>query len=216
MNLELDEKELADALRSRVSTALSASIVEAKQKGQELAAQRLRKGLKHWERGFNVHKVDKSFYILSVEGKLSNWMEDGIQPGEISKSIMSGNRINSNKKTGKNYVDVPIAKDADSMGNIGSSGVNVTHFADADAMLKHVKFSDYKKKGIRTENRIVRRVEDIIQSTKPKTNKMQYLTIRRVTSDSIWPKTPFSGARVLEDLGIFIEQNFDKLLERFI
>lgn len=216
MKLDIDERELADAFRARVDTALSATIAEAKQKGEDLAAQRLKKGLKHWKRGFKVHKVDKSFYILSVEGKLADWMEDGIQTGEISKSIMSGNRIKHNKKEGKNYVDVPIAKDADSLGNIGSSGINIKHFADADALMKHIKFSDYKRKGIKTEKRVVKRVEDIIQSTNPKTKTTQYMTIRRVTEDTIWPKTPFAGARVLDDLGLFIEQNFDKMLERFI
>ncbi len=214
-DLGLEATELAEAIEAKVTTALAVAISEAEQEGRRLAASRLKAGFGHWNKGFKAHKIDENLYMFTIEGKLADWMEDGIQVGEISKAIMGGNRAHHNAREGKEYVDVPIAKDADAIGNIGNTGINVRKFTNADE-LKDYLFSDYKRKAIVQKRRLVQRVEQVIKSTNPETNSTQYLTIHRVTKDSIWPKTPFSGVKILEDLGLYIEENFDKILQRFI
>ncbi len=215
-----DTSEIVEGFRSRFKSATSAMMADAKAQGQKLAASRLKVGLKNWLKGYKMHKVSDDFYIIEMEGLLGSWMEDGIQPGEVSKAIMSGNRAESNKGQGKNYVDVPIAKDADELGNIalGKSGpkVNVRAFANADQLVKFINASDWKRGGVQRRQVVQSRVKDIIKNVEPKSGKTSYMTIRRVTEDSKWPKSPFRGAKVFEELDSYIDSNFDKILERFI
>ncbi len=214
--------DVVDGLKSRFKAAVSATMEDAQQQALEIAAQKLKGGLAKWNQGFRFHKVSDEFYVISIDGKLANWMEDGIEPGEVSRSIMQGNRAEANKGEGKNYVDVPIAKDADAMGNIslgkkGGPKVNVKAFANADQMMKHITTSDWKKGGTKKKQVMASRVKDIIKNVEPTGGgKASYLTIRRVTENSQWPKSPFQGAKVLDDLGTHIEQNFVKILERFL
>lgn len=213
--------DVVDGLRERFKAAVNATMEDAKQEAESMAARKLKVGLRKWTQGFRFHKVSDEFYVISIEGKMAMWMEDGIQPGEVSRSIMSGNRAEANQGEGKNYVDVPIAKNADDMGNMslgkkGGPKVNVQAFANADAMLKHINSSDWKKGGIKQKQVIASRVKDIVKNTEPKTGSTSYMTIRRVTPSSMWPRSPFQGAKVLDDLGTHIDQNFAKILERFL
>lgn len=213
--------DVVDGLRDRFKAAVNATMEDAQAEAQAMASRRLRVGLKKWTDGFRFHKVSDEFYVISIEGKLANWMEDGIEPGEVSKAIMAGNRAEHNQGEGKNYVDVPIAKDADEMGNIslgkkGGPKVNVKAFANADQLMKYMNSSDWKKGGVKKKQVMASRVKDIIKNTEPTTGKTSYVTIRRVTPESQWPKSPFQGAHVLDDLGFHIEQNFGKILERFL
>lgn len=224
LKLKFDEvnfDEVVQGLQDRFKAAVSATMEDAQQEAQQMASRRLKVGLKKWMDGFRFHKVSDEFYIVSVEGTLAMWMEDGIKAGEVSRSIMSGNRAESNKGEGKNYVDVPIAKSADDMGNIslgkrGGPKVNVKAFANADQMMKTITSSDWKKGGVKKKQVMVSRVKDIVKNVESTSGKSSYMTIRRVTPNSQWPKSPFKGANVLEDLGYHIESNFGKILERFI
>jgi hypothetical protein len=217
---DVDFSEVVDGIRDRFQAGVGALMSEADGYAKREASRRLKRGLSKWLNGFKINKVSNDFYIISIDGKLANWMEDGIQPGEISRAIMSGNRADVNRGEGKNYVDVPIAKDADAMGEItlGKSGpkVQVSAFKDADSMLKSITTSDWKKGGTKKKQVIASRVQDIIKNVEPPTGKVSYLTIRRVTDDSMWPKSPFQGAKVLDDLGLYLENNFDKILERYL
>lgn len=217
---DFNTADIVDGFRSRFKTAVATLMADVGTEADKLASAKLRSGLKRWREGFKINKVTDDFYIISVSGKLANWMEEGIQTGEISKSIMEGNRAEHNRSEGKNYVDVPIARDADAAGNVtlGKKGptVNVRAFRSADDMMKSITVSDWKRGGVRKEQRVVNRVKDIIKSTKPDTGETSYLTIRRVTEKSKWPKTPFQGAKVLESLDSYIESNFEKILERVL
>lgn len=212
--------DVLDGLKSRFKAGVSALMEDAQNEAQSLASQRLKAGFRKWSQGFKFHKVSDEFYVISIEGRIATWMEDGIEAGEISRAIMSGNRAESNKGEGKNYVDVPIAKDADALGNmtLGKKGpkVNVAAFANADQLMKNINSSDWKKGGVKKQQVLASRVKDIIKNVEPKTGTTSYLTIRRVTPDSQWPRSPFKGAHVLDDLGSHIESNFDKIIERFL
>lgn len=212
--------EVVEGLQSRFKAAVNATMEDAEQQAQSLASQRLKVGLQKWMKGFKFHKVSDEFYVISVDGQLAMWMEEGIEPGEVSRSIMSGNRAEANKGEGKNYVDVPIAKDADAMGNmtLGKKGpkINVKAFANADQLMKNINASDWKRGGIKQKQVVASRVKDIIKNVDKGGAKASYMTIRRVTEGSQWPKSAFKGAHVLDDLGSHIEQNFDKILERFL
>lgn len=224
LKLKFDDVKFDDVvqgLQQRFKAAVNATMEDAQQEAQAMAARRLKVGLKKWMSGFRFHKVSDEFYVISIEGQLASWMEEGIQPGEVSRAIMAGNRAEANKGEGKNYVDVPISKDADEMGNMtlgkkGGGRVNVQAFANADQMMKHINSSDWKKGGIKKKQVIASRVKDIIKNTEPSTGTTSYMTIRRVTPESQWPSSPFKGAHVLDDLGQHIEQNFGKILERFL
>lgn len=212
--------DVVQGLQDRFKAAVGATMDQVEEDARSIAASKLRTGLSKWTDGFRLHKVSDELYVASVEGRLAMWMEDGIEVGEVSKAIMSGNRAEANQGEGKAYVDVPISKDADAMGDItlGKSGpkVNVRAFADADQMMKHITASDWKKGGTKKKQVIASRVKDIIKNVEPSTGATSYMTIRRVTDDSQWPKSPFPGAKVLDDLGSQIESNFGKILERFL
>lgn len=218
-NVSFDD--LVDGLQSKFKAAVSETMEGVQTQAQDLAAARLKTGLNKWKQGFRFHKVSDEFYIVSVEGQMAMWMEDGIEPGEVSRAIMSGNRAEVNASQGKNYVDVPIATNADEAGNIslGTSGtkVNVKAFANADQLMKSITSSDWKKGGVKQKQVMHSRVKDIIKNTEPKqSGSTSYMTIRRVTSKSQWPKSPFKGAKVLDDLGDQLEQNFTQILERIL
>lgn len=217
---DIDTSELLEGVRTRFKTATNALMADVNQEAQRFAASKLKVGLKKWQQGFKMHKVTDDFYIIAIDGQLANWMEQGIKTGEISKSIMQGNRATHNKSEGKEYVDVPITKDADATGNItlGKKGpaVNVKSFANADQLMKSINVSDWKRGGVKQKQIVQSRVKDIIKNTSPKSGKSSFLTIRRVTKDSVWPKNPFEGAKVLEHLDKYIDANFDKIMERFL
>ena len=217
---QVDFNDVVEGIQERFKAGVSAVMSDASSYAQMQASKKLKTGLSKWLNGFKINKVSDEFYIISIDGQLANWMEDGIAAGEVSKSIMSGNRADVNRSEGKNYVDVPIAKDADSMGQIslGKKGpsVSVAAFKDADAMMKSITTSDWKKGGTKKKQVMANRVKDIIKNVEPQSKKTSYLTIRRVTDDSMWPKSPFQGAKVLDDLGLHISNNFDTILERFL
>lgn len=218
LNFDISENELVSGLKAQVQTAVAQTFEAAVEKAKQIAGQKLGpSGFNKWEKGFRADKVTDDLYIISIEGKLASWMEDGIKVGEISQSIMAGNRAQHNKSEEKNYVDVPFMKDADQAGNIRGTNLNVKAFADADSLMKNIKLSDYKKRSIQQEKRMVSRVQDIIKSTDPKGDKgTQYMTIRRVSEGSVWPKTPFEGAKVLEELDSFIDQKFSEILDKVL
>lgn len=224
LELDLSEQEIKDAFKPRLDATMAAVSGELAQRGRQLASERLNSGLKLWEKGFKVEKVEDGFFVIAIEGKLAKMIEDGAKAGEISDMILNGNRAkanrsgyrdpNSGQQTRKNYVDVPIGNDAQVMS--GSKGISVKSFADADSLRKFVTFSDYKKGGVKHEQRVLKRVEDIIESTNPSSGATSYLTIRRVGEDTKWPASPTQGARVLDQLENELEAVFDDLAARYI
>ena len=217
---DLNLDDFVEGVKSRFKSAVAVTVAQAKEDADKLASSKLKGGLEKWRNGFKVHRISDDMYLISIEGQLANWMEDGIQVGEISKAIMHGNRAESNKAEGKNYVDVPITKDADAAGNIslGKSGtkLNVKAFASADALTKYMSSSDWKNGGIKKEKIVQQRIKDVLKVTKTEGKSPSYMTIRRVTPSSVWPSSPFSGAKVLDDLDRLINDNFEQILQRFL
>ena len=224
-DLDLEVKDLTSALESSIKAATAAVSQQAFNKGKELASSKLRQGLTKWNKAYSF-KVSQDFYVIALEGKVANWIEDGARTGEISEAIMSGNRANFNKSLDppKEYVDVPMFRSV-AGGAIQGTPVRVEMFRDAAALSRAITFSDWKKRSVKTRERTIRRVkypeeesrkmDSIIRSTAP-SGKTSYLSIRRVTEDSVWPSTPTKGARVFRDLEDYIDQNFGKILERII
>lgn len=215
LDFQLNDNELIEGLKAELRKVAAKTMEATIAKAHELKNAKLgSSGSRNWGQGFSSHKVDDDLYVIRIEGQLASWMEDGIQTGEISRAVMAGNRAQHNKADGKKYVDVPFFKDADGAGNIKGTSLNVRAFADADSLVKSVKFSDYKKKSIREEKRVVSRIKDIIKSVDPSgTKPAGYLTIRRVSENSTWPKSPFPGAKIFEDLDQFIDQKFAEFLQ---
>lgn len=214
---DLSEEEVLEGVEAKVHmvTAYAAGVVA--QKARELASQRLKSGLKLWDKGFSVHRIEPGHWVISITGKLANMMEDGIQVDEIRKMILGGNRAQVNKAEGKNYVDVPFMKDANAMRQlVSSSNLDIKKFKSADELRRSIKFSDMKNGGIREENRLLKRVDNIIKSRKEESPKTQFLTIRRVSpKGKPFPENPFHGARVLDELDRELELAFDRGLRRF-
>ena len=221
------EDVIAD-IEPKLKAAGAATASAVYQRGLEFARQAFgASGFKNWSKGYKFAKVEDGLYIISVEGKLAMMMEDGIETGEISKMIMAGNRAQHNKAEGKDYVDVPIHKDADSAGNISIAGqkFQVQGFKNADDMMKQfskpegksVKFS--RGKGVEQEDRMVARakkIEGLIKSQNPKDGSTAYMTIRRVSKDSVWPSSPYAGGKVLDRLDLEVEKIFATMIETFI
>lgn len=226
--LDFKADDIISEVEPKLKMAGSATASAVYQKGLEFARQAFgSSGFKNWSKGYKFAKVEDGLYIISLEGKLANMMEDGIETGEISKMIMGGNRAQHNKAEGKNYVDVPIHKDADSSGNISIQGqkFQVKGFKNADEMMKQfskpenkqVKFS--RGKEVEQEQRMVSRakkIEGLIKSQNSKDNSSAYMTIRRVGKDSVWPASPYSGGKVLDRLDLEVERIFATMIDTFI
>lgn len=228
VKLGLKTDDLISEIKPKLDAAGAATASAVFQRGLEFARQAFgTSGFKNWSKGYKFAKVEDGLYIISVEGKLANMMEDGIETGEISKMIMDGNRAQHNKAEGKNYVDVPIHKDADSAGNISIQGqkFQVQGFKNADEMMKqfskpenkNVKFS--RGKEVEQEQRMVARakkIEGLIKSQNPKDGSTAYMTIRRVGENSVWPASPYPGGKVLDKLDLEVERIFATMIETFI
>ncbi len=226
--LDLKVDDIVADLEPKVKAAGAATANALYMKGLEYARQSFgASGFKNWSKGYKFAKIEAGLYVISVEGKLANMMEDGIETGEISKMIMDGNRAQHNKAEGKNYVDVPIHKDADSAGNISIQGqkFQVQGFKNADEMMKqfskpenkNVKFS--RGKEVEQEQRMVARakkIEGLIKSQNPKDGSTAYMTIRRVGENSVWPASPFPGGKVLDKLDLEVERIFATMIEAFL
>lgn len=230
MKLEFDDKALADDLGMELDRAMSQAKArtahESYRHGYAHAHKELgSSGFTLWSKGYKIDTIGDEGYLVTISGKLAEGIDRGWQPGEISRMIMNGNRAAFNKGEGKNYVDVPISKDADSKGmfNIPEVGkVKITHFRDASDVM--AQFSD-RKGGItkakrKTERAKVeglskeatKRVENLIKSTDPIKNKSKFLMIKRVTDSSQWPKTHKKGPEALNTVGKYFEQNFERIL----
>lgn len=228
VKLDLKVDDLVSELEPKVKAAGAATASAVFQRGLEFARQAFgSSGFKNWSKGYKFAKVEDGLYIISIEGKLANMMEDGIETGEISKLIMGGNRAQHNKAEGKNYVDVPIHKDADSAGNISVQGqkFQVQGFKNADEMMKqfskpenkNVKFS--RGKSVEQEQRMVSRakkIQDLIKSQDKASGSTAYMTIRRVGENSVWPSSPYPGGKVLDKLDLEVERIFASMIDTFL
>lgn len=226
--LELSADQLVSGFKEKLALIGSATASALYDRGRQLASQSFgRSGFAKWNAGYKFNKIDDGIYVISVEGKLANMMEDGIKTGEISKMIMEGPRAQYNKGQKKNYVDVPIGKDADSNGSISIQGqkLQVQSFKSADDLMaafskpekKQVKFS--ARPGVREEERIVQRakaVEGLIRSQKPNSTQTSYMVLRRVTENSTWPSSPYEGQDILGKLDLEVQKTFDTIVERLI
>ena len=205
--LDFTEKDLEQHVESGFKSAFQQTVAKVTSTIQSTAGQKLRKGLGHWQKGFDVDSVGNDTYIFTIRGKLASMMEDGISPGEISSMIMNGNRAKFNKAQGKDYVDVPIDK---------SQKTAVQVFRDADSLMasfqkRKVNISDFKKNRVKQEDRYLRRVKDLIESKKKIDANSQFMVIRRMDKDSIWPSSSFEGAKSfeagLEEVAKIFEEN---------
>ena len=231
---DLDFSDVVEGLNNGIKAAQAEMVNLIDAEGRRLASQKLKsdRAKNHWNRGFRVAKYDDNTIIMSIDGLLANWMESGIDVGEISDKIMSGQRAEFNvgaaqkgkafgEATGKKYVDVPIGKDANALGNIhsgrgGRGAINIRAFQNAAQVTKHITSSDYKSGQIKQKQVVQSRIKDVIKNIEPTTGQASYLVIRRVTEDSVWPKQPFPGAQVFTDLEDFVFDNIDHILERYI
>jgi hypothetical protein len=220
VELDFTEDEILDGIRNNFNAAVSNTVKLAEARAHQLASQKLRSGLKFWEKGFAIDKITDGTWVITMTGKLANMMEEGFGRGEIKDMILNGNRARYNKGQGKDYVDVPIHLDADSMtGQIGKTKVTVQKFKDADEVIKSVTLSDWAKGGVKKEKRITQRVEDVIKSRKVKDSETasQYMVIRRVSEKSQgWPVSPFRGAKVFEALDLYLERAFEESLNQLL
>jgi hypothetical protein len=226
--LKLNVKDITEDIEPQLKQAGAATASAAYYRGLELAKSGFgSSGFKNWSKGYKFNKVDDGMYVIAVEGKLANMMEDGINTGEISEMLMKGTRASINKAQGKDYVDVPFHKDADAAGSVSIQGqkFQVQGFKNADEMMKQFSkpqsksVSFTKGSGIEKENRMISRakkLQDLIKSEDQKKGSTSYLTIRRVSEDSVWPASPYAGQKVLDKLSLEVEQIFAKMLETFV
>lgn len=217
-NFDINFSDLTDGLDAKLKAAAATTARVTGEKAQNLAGQKLRAGLKWWEKGFNIEKAGDGTWVLSISGKMANMMEDGFGPGAVSDMILNGNRAKVNAAEGKDYVDVPIHKEVNvQTGEIQGTKVRVQQFTNIQELQKQFTFSDFKKGGVKQEQRLVKRVDDIIQSRKKDDASAQFLTIRRLSKNSKpWPQHPFPGAKVLDALDHEIETAFGTALQKLL
>ena len=206
--------DLLEGLKAKTTQALAGTIAEINLKAHKQAESKLDKGLKHWKDGFRIHPINDTTYLVSISGQLAMWMEDGIKRGDVSESIKSGNRARINKAQGKDYVDVPITRSADSF-EAAKATVRASAIRSADDTV--VKFSDFKNKTIKEARRDLTRVKDIIKSVDPQgKSQTKYMTIRRLGPDSVWPEHGFQGVKILDMIEKTVEKIFENNLRRIL
>jgi hypothetical protein len=235
MKLDFNYKDLASELSSELDQALIETKTklanEAYKEGFTHAHKKLGKsGFSLWSKDYKIEPGNDGEFIISITGKLAEAIDRGWNVGEISKMLMDGPRASFNRGEGKNYVDVPISKDADSKGmfNIPGLGkVQVTKFKNAHDV--EAQFSQGRSGPPKTMQRIVERakkenlaknatkdqqkaVQNLIKSTDPATKTTTHLMIKRVTDKSMWPKTHTKGPEALKIVGKYFEDNFDRIL----
>ena len=203
------ERELVAGIKQKFDAAFEASANKADQEAQAYAASKLKSGLSKWIDGYSFKRISKDMYVLAISGELADMMEDGIEVGQISKMIRSGNRWTHNVAEGKDYVDVPMP----------DNNVTVNFHKDADSLTKsfqskEIKLSDLKT-GVRKETRLVKRVNAMAIESRKTMNDPNpaFLSIRRVTKDSVWPKQKFQGAKSFEEAAKNFADNFTQMLE---
>ena len=222
MNVDLTAKELEEAITPNLNMVAGVASVEVGNKMQELAAASLKSGLEHWQKGFKVDKVSDDLYILSLEGKLANMMEDGFSGKEFVNMIMNGNRAKTNKAAGKPYVDVPMPMFQG--GGIvedkydGTGSVHINQFRSGADVIKSVTTSDWKKGGTKNVNKLQQRVKDIIRNreSQQKDAKLSFVTIRRVTANSEWKSWRGAHVFTMAELDSYTDTAFQVALEKLI
>lgn len=221
-DFDLDTDALIDGVKNNVNAALGKTAADLKDEVQRVAAQKLDKGLTHWMNGLTLDRVADGVYVISLQGKLANWMEDGFTGKELKDAILSGNRAQYNKAQGKDYVDVPLKLSADDLAKVNSNSatVSMSKLMDADAVMKQIEVSDYAKKGTRKENRVVQRIRDVIRERKATSAKgvtTGIMTIRRVSPKSK-PWKDFPGAKVFDSntLDLFLDRALELNLKRLL
>lgn len=225
--LNLTEQDLIEGFQSRLDRAMDQTALDTSNEARRIAGDRLSSGKPLWDNGFSMNRISDGYWVISLTGKLANLMEDGIKVDELREMILKGNRATFNKAQGKNYVDVPIGLDADSVsGSIGKTSVNISQFKSADEVIKSVTMSNWKKGGVEEKNKAVSRIKgllkgkktDVLKSRDLGSNKSSFLTIKRVSPNmkKPFPSSPFKGARVLDSLDNFIEKSFTEALGRFL
>lgn len=218
-DIDLTSDEILGGIQSNLDAAMAKTVSLTQAKAEQLAASKLKSGLEHWTKGFKITRIDSGFWVLEVEGEMANMMEEGFAAGAIKEMLLNGNRARTNQAmTGKRYVDVPLKLNADAMtGNIGKTNVSVSQFKNADELLQSIKTSDWKRGGIKKEQRITQRVKDVIKTRKPTESASQFITIKRVSEKSTgWPTKPFDGAKVLDKLDDFLEKAFFESLNSLL
>jgi len=226
--VDFNIKELTDQLEYDLNLAVASTAAVAAQKARSEAANRLRSGLKHWNRGFDLIKIREGEWALVISGKLANMMEDGFEPQEFKDMMLRGTRAKYNAKSGKKYVDVPMALDDNALtGELSKTNVkvNVQQFRDLDSLVTSFTKTENKKvttgHAVNMQRLIVKRgkeeIENIIKARSAANSKNpMYLKIRRLTETSEWPDHPYKGAHIFESLDQVLEQIFEHNLNKFI
>jgi hypothetical protein len=220
------DKALQEELDSVVKTATADATRVAANRAREKAANQLNSSLEIWQKGFAFNDLGNGEFALTISGELARMFEDGIEVGEISKLVMQGNRAMVNKAEGKDYVDVPMAQQE------SSPAVKVFRSADdliANVGKREVKFSDPKNKGVKVEERLLRRFKNdskavtkaggipgLIESKKTSNSKPLYLLIRRVTKDSNWPQQRVPGVEAFKEIEANLSNYFEEALRKLL
>jgi hypothetical protein len=178
---------------------------------------KLKNGLKHWMKGFEIKQIGNGEWVLVLTGKLAVMMEDGFGTDDIRKMILSGNRAKVNKSKGKNYVDVPMEQNVSETGDIGKSGVNISMFKDADDVLKSIEKSDWKKGGTFKQKQYTNRVQDIIRNKAQKDSKAKFVKIVRISENGKpVPSKPYKGLQAFKMIEDELEDMFEQGLKKVL
>lgn len=209
-DLQLTEQELTSAIKPRLQTAVAKTSAKLKANAQKMAQSSLKKGLSKWLEGLSLDRVSDDVYVLSVNGKLANMIEEGFTGDELKSLILNGRRAAHNKAQGKNYVDVPFALSSDDISKQFS--VSMTELQSAPAALKTMEVSDYKANAISEKNVVVQRIKDVIRTRTAEGAegiKTSVVTIKRVTHKS--KLSGWKGVKILNSSQLL--QNLSKDFE---
>jgi hypothetical protein len=199
ITFDLDPAFFDRAIKAKAERALDNVASMAFQHGHELANQKLGSSLKLWEDGYKAHKVSSDLWVISMTGELSNMFEQGFQQGKIRDMLLKGPVASA-----KGYVDVPMSDKTSK--NV--SKVSIQASTSLDQIVKNMSGK---------ERRSFKTIQKQLKVQRENKSKSSYVTFRRVSANtptSTWPSNPFDGAKVFDDLEIFVKEKFPEELAR--
>lgn len=216
--IDVDLEDLESEIREGFAEAIQKTYAEAFAELERIAQKETNTSYSAWRKGLKIHDVGGGVMVISIEGKLARAIEDGMEPGVISDMLRSGPRAAYNRSQGQDYIDVPLPASKSQISEVmfhTDSDSLMAAFSKKPSQTKTYKFSDTPT-SVREEERVVKRIKQVVEAHDPKTSKTSYISFKRLSLDGAdaWPKQPVEGKKILDKLADQIESIFTEQLEK--
>jgi len=227
INIDLKLAELGQNIESvgtetqrTIQTLVDGIAYQAFDKAIQLANQNLRSTRADYIGALNFKKLDNNIYIITLEGKHANAVEDGYDSFDQKPGLLNGPNAKITEK-GTKFNTIPYGFKPQSK---VSMSPKMTNMRDAVNVLikerglnKIIKQNGKPRQGVvaRIKNTGIKDLEGLVKIQKQyqRTVQSTYMTFRRVSSNSDpskWIHPGFKGAHIFPMVEAFIERELDR------